>query len=186
MIRAVTAPIDEADEAVGGGAASGIEVIERAYAQLLPRLVGLGRLLTRDAQAGEDLAQEAFLRLLRAADRDPLYVREPLWPLLRTTVVRLAIQRRRTLLREGRRLVRMYERPSSGWTEPTLDYSSALATLPIRMRACVALFYGDDMSTADVASALGCSAKTVENQLRSARERLAPRLRELVTVEGGR
>ena len=185
MIRAVTAPIDD-DEGAGSAHPSGTELIEGAYVQLRPRLVGLGRLLTREAHAGEDFAQEAFLRLLRAAERDPLYVREPVWPLLRTTLVRLAIQRRRTLLNEARRLVKLYERPSQEWTEPTLDYSAALATLPARMRACVALFYGDDMSTADVAVALGCSTKTVENQLRAARQRLAPRLRELATVEGGR
>lgn len=41
------------------------------------------------------------------------------------------------------------------------------------MRACVVLFYQEDLSTAQVAGTLGCSAKTVENQLREARRQLA-------------
>jgi RNA polymerase sigma factor (sigma-70 family) len=185
MIRAVSGTAVD-DDGTAPHDTAGELALERAYAQHLPRLVGLGRMLTGDAAAGEDLAQEVFVRLLRATRRDAAYVREPVWPLLRTTLVRLALQRRRTLVREARRLVRVYERPREAWAEPTLDYARALATLPARMRACVVLFYGDDLSTSDVAGALGCSPKTVENQLHSARERLAPRLRELAMVETAR
>ena len=43
MIRAVTPPIDDSDDALSAREASGTDVIERAYVQLLPRLVGMGR-----------------------------------------------------------------------------------------------------------------------------------------------
>jgi DNA-directed RNA polymerase specialized sigma24 family protein len=44
------------------------------------------------------------------------------------------------------------------------------------MRATVVLFYGEDLSTAHTATALGCSPRTVENQLRAARQRLSARM----------
>ena len=63
--------------------------------------------------------------------------------------------------------------PDGSWSSDTIDFITAIQTLPDRMRACVALFYGEDLSTADVAATIGCSEKTVENQLRTARSRLA-------------
>ncbi|MGO8687134.1 MAG: sigma factor-like helix-turn-helix DNA-binding protein [Candidatus Dormibacteria bacterium] len=40
------------------------------------------------------------------------------------------------------------------------------------MRTCTVLAYFEDQSTEAVAATLGCSAKTVENQLRESRHRL--------------
>lgn len=151
--------------------------LEAAYLAERARLVALGTLLSGSPAAGEDLVQETFASLLARSRRDPDYLREPVAPLLRTVLVRLAAQRRRQLGRELRRLVRLYERPRDGdWTEGTLDYLAALATLPPRMRACVVLFYGEDMAVDQVAAHLGCSPSTVQNQLRAARQRLRARL----------
>ena len=52
------------------------------------------------------------------------------------------------------------------WRAETLDIVRALKRLPPRMRMCVVLAYLEDQSTASVAEALGCTPKTVENQLR--------------------
>jgi len=94
-------------------------------------------------------------------------------------VVRLALQRRRAWARELRRLARAWQpAPSEIW-EPSvaaLDWHCALQTLPPRMRATVVLFYGEDLSTAQTAAALGCSPRTVEIQLRAARRRLATQM----------
>ncbi len=95
-------------------------------------------------------------------------------------VVRLALQRRRAWARELRRLARAWQpAPSEGW-EPsvtTLDWHTALQSLPPRMRATVVLFYSEDLSTAQTASALGCSPRTVEIQLRAARQRLSTQMK---------
>jgi RNA polymerase sigma factor (sigma-70 family) len=94
-------------------------------------------------------------------------------------VVRLALQRRRAWARELRRLARAWQpAPSESW-EPSvavLDWHAALQHLPPRMRATVVLFYGEDLSTAQTAAALGCSPRTVEIQLRAARRRLAEQM----------
>ena len=146
--------------------------LDRIYAAEISRLTALGRLLTGDIAAGEDLAQDVFVTAIRSARGNPDYLRDPAWPWLRTVMVRLASRRRRRLGAEIRRMLRLYEGPrEEGWTESTIDFVAALQTLPLRMRACVALFYGEDMTTSEVASALGCSAKTVEVQLRLGRER---------------
>ena len=155
-------------------------MLDDVYAAEIQRLVALGTVLAGDGVTGEDLAHDAFLRLVQRVRRDPDYLRGPAWPLLRTMVVRLAMQRRRAWARELRRLARVWQpAPSEGW-EPSvamLDWHTALQQLPPRMRATVVLFYGEDLSTAQTAAALGCSPRTVEIQLRAARRRLAEQMR---------
>jgi DNA-directed RNA polymerase specialized sigma24 family protein len=51
------------------------------------------------------------------------------------------------------------------------------------MRACAVLFYGEDMSVADVARELRCSPRTVEHNLHSARGKLADALKPLSDVD---
>jgi RNA polymerase sigma factor (sigma-70 family) len=169
-----------ADESAGEVRRVESAALDDVYAAEIQRLVALGTVLTGDGAAGEDLAHDAFLQLVQRVRRDPDYLTGPAWPLLRTMVVRLALQRRRAWAREVRRLARVWQpAPSEVW-EPsvaTLDWHSALQMLPPRMRATVVLFYGEDLSTAQTAAALGCSPRTVEIQLRAARRRLAAQMR---------
>jgi len=149
------------------------QAIAAIYAREGTRLVGLARVLAADMDAGEDLAQEVFVRALRALQRDPDYLHEPVWPWLRTTLVRLVIERRRRIQREMSRLARVARASDSvEWPAATADVATALAELPPRMRACVVLRYCEDLSTIDVARTLGCAPGTVVVQLREARKRL--------------
>jgi RNA polymerase sigma-70 factor (ECF subfamily) len=169
------------------GASPITPALDDVYKSEIRRLIGLGSVLTGSRAAGEDLAHDAFVHVLRRAERDPGFLRSPAWPLLRTILVRLAIQRRRSIAREGRRLARFWEPPSTEWWDPDptlVDWHAALGKLPPRMRACVVLFYGEDLSTADVARALRCSPRTVEHQLHSARNKLTEALRVPSTSEG--
>jgi RNA polymerase sigma factor (sigma-70 family) len=143
------------------------------YAEEITRLVALARLLTGDAAAGEDLAHEVFLQATRKSQERPGYLREPAWPWLRMTLVRAVGHRRRRALHEMRSLIRAYQKPPDGMmVDSAIDFVAALQRLPPRMRACAALFYGEDLSVGQVAEALGCSPRTVETQLRAARGRL--------------
>ena len=56
--------------------------------------------------------------------------------------------------------------------ESLLDLRRELQALPPRMRAAVCLHYLADLSTADVAAALGISVGTVKSSLHDARRRL--------------
>ena len=150
--------------------------LDEVYKAEIRRLIGLGSVLMGGRAAGEDLAHDAFLHVLRRTERDPGYLRTPAWPLLRTILVRLSIQRRRAIARESKRLARFWVPPDAAWWDPDpdlIDWHAALRALPPRMRACVVLFYGEDLSVADVARELQCSPRTVEHQLHSARARLA-------------
>ena len=48
----------------------------------------------------------------------------------------------------------------------------AVAALPLEWRTALVLFEYEDQSVADIATALGCTAKAVENRLYRARQRL--------------
>jgi RNA polymerase sigma factor (sigma-70 family) len=165
--------------------AAGIDALEAIYAAEITRLASFGTILAGDAAAGEDLAQDTFLQLAKRLKTDSSYLTGPAWPLLRKMIVRLALNRRRALSRELHRLARTWQPPPESRWEPDpalLDWRSALQALPPRMRATVVLFYAEDLSTADVAANLGCSPRTVENQLRLARQRLSAfRPRPVVT-----
>jgi RNA polymerase sigma factor (sigma-70 family) len=168
----------EADD-TPAGVEPAIPALDDVYRAEIRRLIGLGSVLMGNRSAGEDLAHDAFLQVLRRAEREPGYLRSPAWPLLRTILVRLAIQRRRSIAREGRRLARFWEPSPSEWWDPDpalVDWHVALRKLPPRMRACVVLFYGEDLAAADVARELRCSPRTVEHQLHTARTKLAAAL----------
>ena len=77
--------------------------------------------------------------------------------------------------------------PDTEWWDPDpelIDWHAALRALPPRMRACVVLFDGEDLSVADVAKALGCSPRTVEHQLHDARTKLADLVALMRKTEG--
>src|SRR5438094_780346 len=129
-----------------GGLAAGFDRLRAVYEAEVRRAAALGRTLTGDLQTGEDLAQEAFLIAARKLLADPEYLRDPVWPWLRRVVTRLALQRRRRLAREALRLTRLYDcEPPRPDSDARIDYEHALDSLPARMRACVALFYGEDL-----------------------------------------
>ena len=164
----------KADPANSG--AVGMDSLEAIYVAEITRLASLGTILTGDAAAGEDLAHDTLVQLAKRLNADNAYLNGPAWPLLRKMIVRLALNRRRALSRELHRLTRAWQPPVESRWEPDaslLDWRAALQALPPRMRATVILFYGEDLSTTDVAAHLGCSPRTVENQLRLARQRLS-------------
>jgi RNA polymerase sigma-70 factor (sigma-E family) len=130
-----------------------------------PELVRLAGLLGADDP--EDIAQEAFARLLRSygslrdADAALGYVR--------ATVCNLTRNRRRHL-----RVVRLRtERPADVASsehavllrEEQRAVITALAALPVRRREAIVLRYWLGLSEAEIAAAMGISAGTVKSQV---------------------
>jgi RNA polymerase sigma factor (sigma-70 family) len=169
-------PFSTAFPATTAATADADERIARVYTLEIERLAGLGRfMMGGDASAGEDLAHEVFMDLLGRERKQPGYLREPAWPWLRTALVHAALDRKRQMARELKRMIRVYDRHDAegAWSAGTLDLARAVRQLPPKMRACFVLHHAQDVSLAQVAETVGCSIRTVETHLHRARERLA-------------
>ena len=138
------------------------------YRQLWPGLVRLARLLTGSQALAEDLAQDAFLGLLRASA-----VQHP-EAYLRRSIVNLATNNGRRARREREHLATLTETAIS---EPTVDGLWPLVVkLPPRQRAAVVLRYYLDLSEAQSAEAMGCRPGTVKSHLHKAMTHLRTEL----------
>ena len=147
--------------------------VQTIYEAELDHLLALCTFLVGGRTAGEDLAQSVFAEALQRERSEPGYLRDPVWPWLRAVAVRLASRQRARIRGELGRL-RLLARnvPDVPWDRQTVDVMRALRRLPPRMRTCTVLAYFEDQSTEVIAATLGCSRKTVENQLRESRHRL--------------
>jgi RNA polymerase sigma-70 factor (sigma-E family) len=135
-------------------------VYERRHADM----VRFAAFLTGDVHAAEDIAHEAFVRLLDAWDRleDP----ERADAYLRTTILNLvrSEHRRRTVADRRRSthlsLVASAEDDALGRVgrQHVLD---AVAALPLRQRACVVMRHWMRMSESEIAETLGLSVGSV-------------------------
>ena len=145
-----------------------------------PALLRLGWLLTGDADAAEDLAQEALARFVRHWDRvsrdgsPEAYVRQSM------RAIWIDSWRRR----HGWTVTPTDTLPDAGTTDGGIDavpsrqaVADALARLAPRQRAVVVLRFVEDLTETQTAKALGCSTSTVKSQTREALanlRRLAP------------
>ncbi|GAA2363872.1 hypothetical protein GCM10010432_20130 [Catellatospora methionotrophica] len=149
------------------------EFVQLRYGDLLRTAY----LLTGSTHAAEDLVQSALLKAYRRWDR----VDEPM-PYLRRALVN---QRTSVWRRIGSRELLTGVLPERGRADGSAAHAerdelmAALATLPVRMRAVLVLRYWEDMSEADTAAALGCSAGSVKSQA----SRGLARLREVLRPE---
>lgn len=132
--------------------------LEDLYTQHIGEAVRLGYMLTGSLEAGEDLAQEAFLHvasritLLRDKTRFEVYLKRTIINLERSAHRRLQ-RERRYLLREGSSAVAVQEPHDAG----ARDVWDALLRLPPRQRAALFLRYHNDFSHQQIADVLGCS-----------------------------
>jgi RNA polymerase sigma-70 factor (ECF subfamily) len=155
--------------------------VARLYEAEIGRLTRFGRKVTGDSSAAEDLAQEVFVDLLQQLRADPDYLQGPAWFWLKEAMIHHAANRQRQLTRESEHLGRLHASLGDEFEpgETHLDFDRALAQLPPRMRQCVVMACVQDMTQEEIASALGCTVRTVETHLHRAR----PRLAELMGVE---
>ena len=113
----------------------------------------------------EDIAQEAFARLMRkgdALDADPA-------PYLRAIVCNLTRNRHRHLRVVREKTPRGVSEPSSEQAailrEDHAEVIAALAALPARRREAIVLRFWLDLSEREIAAAMGVSPGTVKSQL---------------------
>jgi len=155
--------LDDRDTGQPGAEAAVAGLFSARY----PELVRLAGLLGADDP--EDIAQEAFARLLRAYGS--LRDASAALPYVRATVCNLTRNRRRHL--RVARLRAPAERPADVASseqavllrEEQREVIAALAALPARRREAIVLRYWLGLSEAEIAAAMGISAGTVKSQV---------------------
>ena len=142
--------------APGAASAAAPSDFSEFYRQAFPGAVRLASLLTQDARVGEDLAQEAFTRVLpkwSQVENPNAYLRAAVVNACRSW------QSRRHTERTKLPLV-----ASAGSTELAFDaLADAVASLPYRQRAVLVLRFYTGLSEAEIAETLGCRPGTVKS-----------------------
>lgn len=137
-----------------------------------PQVVRVLTVVVRESAAAEDLAQEAFIRLHRRWSRISMYESPEAW--VRRVALNLSFSWRR---REGRRpALEQSHAPTGspqGSSDLQVDIRRAVAELPKRERALIALYHLEDRPISEVADLLDMSPGAVKVGLHRARARLA-------------
>lgn len=155
---------------------------ESLFVEQFPRVASLVRRVVGERAVAEEIAQDAFVQLLRHWDKVSRYDRPDLW--VRRVALRQAQRerhrawRRPALERSGGAL-RLVEDPPPADDEVL----QAVSGLPPKQRAIVVLFYYEDRPMDEIADLVGCSISTGWSQLHKARTRLAVLLGEEATVD---
>jgi RNA polymerase sigma-70 factor, ECF subfamily len=138
--------------------------LEALFRTHWPRAFRAAYLVTHDAAAAEDIAQESFLAALRALDRFDR--RRPFGPWLHRIVVNRAIDwTRARKLRSEVELMDTVEAPAPS-RPPREDVLAALARLAPEQRAVVVMRYLLEFTPGEIAEALGLPRGTVNSRLR--------------------
>ena len=150
----------------------------------LKRCIGLARRMTGNAADAEDVAQDAFLRLWRHADRwQPGRGKFSTW--LYKIVVNLCIDRsrRRSFLPLEAAGDPADDRPDAAEgiakAQTAKMIAAAIARLPERQRAALTLRYYEDIGNIEAAEILAVSVDAIESLLLRARRTLRAELAAL-------
>jgi RNA polymerase sigma-70 factor (ECF subfamily) len=159
------------------------QALEELFRTHWPRALRAAYLVSHDAAAAEDIAQEAFLSAVRALDRFDR--RRPFGPWLHRIVVNRAIDhaRSRAIRREvGAELVpeaagAQEAAPVSGavYSDETM---AALAALAPEQRALIVMRHLLEYTPGEIARVLDLPRGTVNSRLRRGLDELAERLEE--------
>jgi RNA polymerase sigma-70 factor (sigma-E family) len=170
---------------VGGGGDEPVEEVAGAgeawddlYADLYPPMVRLAGLLMCDYQLGEEIAQDAFARLVETRDSvsDPAsYVRATITNLCRSRIRRAVMARRQRTMVPPRAVGASL----ADLVANDVSIRVALRRLPQRQREAVVLRFYVDLSEAETASVMGVSVGSVKTHLHRAIRALSSRLEEL-------
>ncbi|HET9460338.1 MAG TPA: RNA polymerase sigma factor [Gaiellaceae bacterium] len=159
---------------VRGAQRGSVSDLEALFRMHWPRAFRAAYLVTRDAAAAEDIAQESFLAAIRALDRFDR--RRPFGPWLHRIVVNRAIDWTR-----ARRLRSEVELSESLDVAPDPidspgDTLAALSKLSPEHRAVVVMRYLLEFTPGEIAEALGLPRGTVNSRLRRALDALGGEL----------
>lgn len=149
-----------------------LHVLDEAFEQLRPRLVGICRSIAGDA--AEDAVHDAYLQARRSIGQ--LRELEALDGWLTTIALRQCIAGHRRARRLSDRLADLLPRQSAAI--PDIGLRQLVEELPIRSRAIIVLHHGYGYSLREVAEILGLTHTNVRSIAARTRHRLMDQMRE--------
>jgi RNA polymerase sigma-70 factor (ECF subfamily) len=154
---------------IKGAQQGSVADLERLFREHWPRAYRAARLVTGDAAAAEDIAQESFLAAVRNLDRFDR--RRPFGPWLHRIVVNRAIDWTRA--RRLRAEIELGEQvPAQPAPEGGAETFARIAELPPEQRAVVVLRYVLEYTPGEIAALLDLPRGTVNSRLRRGLDRL--------------
>jgi RNA polymerase sigma-70 factor, ECF subfamily len=154
---------------IKGAREGSVADLERLFREHWPRAFRAARLVTGDAAAAEDIAQEAFIAAVRNLDRFDR--RRPFAPWLHRIVVNRAIDWTRA--RRLRAEVELGDHlPAAPAPETDGETFRRIASLPPEHRAVVVLRYVLEYTPGEIAKLLDLPRGTVNSRLRRGLDRL--------------
>ena len=154
---------------IRGAQRGSVADLERLFREHWPRAYRAARLITGDAAAAEDIAQEAFLAAIRNLDRFDR--RRPFAPWLHRIVVNRAIDWTRA--RKLRAEVELGDwLPAPASAEPDGSAFGRIADLAPEHRAVVVLRYVLEYTPGEIAELLDLPRGTVNSRLRRGLDRM--------------
>jgi RNA polymerase sigma-70 factor (ECF subfamily) len=155
------------------------EAVEALFRRHWRRAHRAAFLIVRDADAAEDIAQEAFLAAMRALDRFDR--RRPFRPWLHRIVVNRSIDHARARALRGEVGEEAVGEPAAPEVEAGLDpdLTAALSALEPEQRAAIVLRYLLEYTPGEIARMLGVPRGTVNSRLRRGLDHLAGTLEEV-------
>lgn len=172
-----TVPSDPDAELIARLAAGDRGAAEALMERRLPRLLGLARRMLNDPVEAEDVAQETFLRVWKAAGRW-----RPGEAKVETWMSRIAINLCYDRLRKRRETLMdtLPDRPGTdapadamlGAGENAQLVLAALNTLPERQRLAIELCHYQEMGNIEAAQVMNVSVEALESLLSRARRKL--------------
>jgi RNA polymerase sigma-70 factor (sigma-E family) len=130
-----------------------------------------------DRSLAEEVVMEALVKTfsgwgrIKDLDRSEAYLRQAVVNGCRSKIRRKVLERRVAPTLEQRAESASRSR-SEDDPDTRREIWNAVRTLPERQRACVALYYYEDLPEGEIADVLGCSIGTVKSQLFKARAKL--------------
>ncbi len=152
------------------------------YARSCPRLIGLLTSIGGSRSEAEEVAHDAYVKLLPQWSKVRGYDDPESW--VRVVAVRLLISRRRRAkvatfgLRRFAGRAQQHQPEQPELTAAAVAVSAALRCLPVAQRAVVILHHVMDLPVEQVANELRVPVGTVKSRLSRARAALAPLLCE--------
>jgi RNA polymerase sigma-70 factor, ECF subfamily len=154
---------------IRGAQQGSVADLERLFREHWPRAYRAAHLVTGDAAAAEDIAQEAFLAAVRNLDRFDR--RRPFGPWLHRIVVNRAIDWTRA--RKLRAEVELGDYlPAAPAPERNGSALARIAELPAEHRAVVVLRYVLEYTPGEIAELLDLPRGTVNSRLRRGLDRM--------------